>query len=138
TGLRRLERGGAARAPAIEVAGHAGDEGGELRVLVDGRLDGRLVHGEGNVARAIGREQRLAQLRADLPVRLQRIDIGQRDATVEVAVDVLPVFRRLAVDVARQVEVVAVGFDLGQRHHAGVFGHVGALAEHVDDAVDVP
>ena len=31
---------------------HAGDEGGELRVLVDGGLDGRLLHGEIEVAGA--------------------------------------------------------------------------------------
>ena len=36
-GLQRLERRGASLPPGGEMGVHAGDEGGELRVLVDGR-----------------------------------------------------------------------------------------------------
>ena len=91
---------------------HAGDEGGELGVLVDGGLDGRLVHGEIEVAGAVVLEQGLPELRADVPVALERIDIGGGDAALQVALDVLEVLGLLAVDVARQVEVELVLLDL--------------------------
>ena len=68
--------------PVGEVGVHAGDEGGELGMLVDGGLDGRLVHGEIEVAGAVGLEQGLPELRADVPVALQGIDIGGGDAAL--------------------------------------------------------
>ena len=53
------------------------------------------------------------------------------------AVDVLQVLGRLAVDVARQVEVEVVLLDLLERHHAGVPRDVEPPGEDVDDLVDV-
>ncbi len=44
---------GALLPPGGEVGVHAGDEGGELGVLVDRGLDGRLLHGEIEVAGAV-------------------------------------------------------------------------------------
>ncbi len=54
---KRLERRGALLPPGGEVGVHAGDEGGELGVLVDGGLDRRLLHGEIEVAGAVVLEQ---------------------------------------------------------------------------------
>ena len=51
-------------------------------MLVDRGLDRRLVHGEVEVAGAVGLEQRLPELRADVPVALQGIDIGDGDAAL--------------------------------------------------------
>jgi hypothetical protein len=55
------------------------------------------------------------------------------------ALDVLDVLGLARVDVARQVEVevVLLAGDFVEGHHAGAAGHVGLLAEGVDDAVDV-
>ena len=52
-GFNCSQRLGALLPPGGEVGVHAGDEGGELRVLVDGGLDGCLVHGEVEVAGAV-------------------------------------------------------------------------------------
>ena len=71
------------------------------------------------------------------PVALQRIDIGARDAAFQVALDVLQVFGRLAVDVARQVEIEVVLLDLLDADHARVLGNFEPLVEHIDDLVDV-
>ena len=84
-------------------------------MLVDRGLDRRLVHGEIEVAGAVGLEQRLPELRADGPVALQGIDSAAGDAALQVAVDVLQVLGLLAVDVARQVEVEVVLLDLLER-----------------------
>ena len=89
TGRERFERGGAGGAPGGEVRVHAGDEGSELRVVVDGGLDGRLLNREIDVPGAVGPEETLPKLRAHLPVPLQRIHIGNRDAALEVPLDVL-------------------------------------------------
>ena len=105
--------------PFGKVGVHAGDEGDELRVLVDGGLDGRLLHGEIEVAGAVVLEQRLPELRADVPVALERIDIGGGDAALQVALDVLDVLGLLAVDVAREVEVELVLLDLLERRPCG-------------------
>ncbi len=67
-------------APGGEMRVHAGDEGGELRVLVDRGLDRRLFHGEIEIAGAVGLNKRASQLRADGPVALQRIDIAVGNA----------------------------------------------------------
>ena len=122
---------------AAKVGVHAGDEGGELRVLVDGGLDGRLLHGEIEVAGAVLLEQGVPELRADGPVALERIDIGDGDAALQVARDVLQVLGRLAVDVARQVEVELVLLDLLEADHARVFRDFEPLVEDVHDLVDV-
>ena len=106
--LERLELGGARLAPCIEVGVHAGDEGGKLRVLINARFY-RFFHDlQVDKAGAVGREERLAKPWADGPIRLQRIRIGDRDAALEMALNVLQIFRRLAVDVARQVEIEVV------------------------------
>jgi len=51
--------------------------------------------------------------------------------------DILPVFTGLAVDVAGQVQVVVVAFDLGQGNPTRVAGKLGGAGEAVDDLVDV-
>ena len=100
---------------------HACDEGDELRVLVDGGLDGGLVHGEVEVTGAIRLEQDLPELRADGPGALEGIDIVGGNTALQVPLDILEVFRRLAVDVARKVEVEIVLLDLLEGNHARVF-----------------
>lgn len=59
-------------------------------------------------------------------VACQGIDITGGDAAAQVAGDVLHVLGRLAVDVARQVQVVIVLLDLREADHAGEPGHVGS------------
>jgi hypothetical protein len=54
-----------------------------------------------------------------------------------VRLDVLQVLRLGAVDVARDVQVVVVGLDLGQGHHARSTGHLELAVEGVHDLVDV-
>ena len=56
---------------------------------------------------------------------------------MQVPGDVLQVFGLLAVDVARQVQVVFVALDLLEGHHARVFLDFRALVEDVHDLVDV-
>ena len=68
------------------------------------------------------------------------VDVAVGDAALQVAVDVLNVFRFAAVDVPRQVEVVVVlgVFDFRDRDHASV-AWIGFIlpVESVNDAVDV-
>ena len=51
--------------------------------------------------------------------------------------DVLPVLGRLAVDVARQIEVELVLLDLREGHHACIFRDIEPLVENIHDLVDV-
>ena len=60
---------------------HAGDEGRELGVLVDGGLDRRLLHGEIDVAGAAFPEQGVPEPWADVPVALQGIDVRHLHVT---------------------------------------------------------
>ena len=76
-----------------------------------------------------GLEKRPPQPRANVPVALQGIDIREGDAAAQVTLDILQVLGRLAVDVARQVEVEVVLLDLGEGHHAGVLRHVTRLVK---------
>ena len=78
-----------------------------------------LFHGEIEVAGAVVLEQRLAELRADGPVALEGIDIGDGDAAAQVALDVLDVLGLPAVDVAREVEVELVLLDLRRSRPCG-------------------
>lgn len=98
-------------APDGEVAVHAGDEGGEFGVAVDAGLDGGFGDGQIKVAGAPGLEQACPELRADGPVAGQGLDVGERDAALEMAFDILLVLALAGVDVARQVEVVVVLLD---------------------------
>src|SRR5258708_10311814 len=116
---------------------HEGDEHSELGVLVDSRLDGHLLHGEIEIAGATFLEQGVPELRTDGPIALERIYIGNGDAALEVAGDVLHVLWRLAVDVAWQIEVELVLLDLSEGDHARVFRDVEPLVEDVHDLVDV-
>ena len=65
------------------------------------------------------------------------IDIGGGDAATQVSRNVLHVLRRLAVDVAWQVEVELISLDLCEAHHAGVFGNFELPGEDVHNLVDV-
>ena len=56
---------------------------------------------------------------------------------MQVASDVLRVLRRLAVDVARQVEIELVLLNLLERNHTRVFRNIETLGEGIDDPVDV-
>ena len=120
---------------------------GELGVLVDGGFDGLFVHCEVEICaphprpltrlRARG-EERGFQIGADSPVGLQCVHVGFGDAALQVACDVLFIFRFAAVDVAREVEVVFVLFDFGEADHACVFRvAVVVTVEHIHDLVDV-
>ena len=85
----------------------------------------------------MGFEEGLSQLRANVPVPLQGIDIGAGDAALQVAFDVLDVLGLLAVDVAREIEVEIVLLDLLDADHAGVFRDFEPPVEDIDDPVDV-
>ena len=83
-------------------------------MLVDGGLDGRLLHREIDVAGTIYFEQSLPQSRAYIPVLFERIHISHGDAASQVAINVLQIFGFGAVDIARQVEVEFVLLDFFQ------------------------
>src|SRR3989442_1279036 len=103
--LQRLKRLCAPLPPCREVRVHASDKGGELGVLINGGLDGRLLHREVEIAGPVSLEQYIAEVGADGPIRRESIYIALRDSALQVAFDVLEVFRLLAIDVAGQVEV---------------------------------
>ena len=130
--------GGTLFAPVGKKRIHALDEGNELRMLVNGGLDGRLGHGQIKIAGEVGFEQRLPELRANGPVTCQRIHIRRGDSAAQVALDVLNVLALLAVYVARDVEVELVPLDLLERDHTRVFCKLQALIEDIHDLVDVP
>src|ERR1035438_10301227 len=99
-----LESGRSTLTPFREERIHAGDEGGELGMFVDCGLDRRLLNCEVEVTGAVGFEQDFAELGAYSPVRLQGVNIHCRDAAAEVTFNVLNILRRLAVNVAREVQ----------------------------------
>ena len=74
-----------------------------------------LLHGEVEITGAVLLKQAVPQLWADGPVALQGIDIRGGNTALQVACYVLQIFGRLAVDVARQVEVERVLLDLRER-----------------------
>jgi hypothetical protein len=76
-------------------------------------------------------------MRTDGPVTFEGVDIGFGNATLQMTRDVLKVFMRLAVDVAREVEVELVLLDLLEAHHASVFLDFEPLGEDIDDLVNV-
>ncbi len=76
-------------------------------------------------------------MRTDIPVALERIDIGDGNASMQVALDILKVFGFLAVDIAGEVEVELVLLDLLEADHARVFRDLGLLVEDIHNLVDV-
>src|SRR5262245_51279121 len=121
TTLQALQPGGGSLAPIGEQSVHALYKGDELRMPEDGRFDGLLIHGQIEVAGAVLFEERPPQIGANVPVGPQRIDVRRRDAAAQMALDVLKVFRLLAVNVARDVQVVFVALDFVERNHARIF-----------------
>ena len=120
-----------------EMNVHAGDERRELRMFVDRRFDGRFLHGKIDVAGAPVLEQGVPELRADVPLPLECLDIGYGNATLQMARNVLEVFGCLVVDVARKIEVELVRLDFLEADHARVFRDVETLVEDIHDSVDV-
>lgn len=132
------EQRGAGRFPCAEQRRHRLVEGGEFDMTEDGGLDLAGFDPGLAVAGAIcGSEQCAAHAGKHLPVRGQAVDVGVGDAALQMRLDVLHVFRGGRVDVARQIEVEAVGLDLGQRRQARIPGDFQLAGEGVDDLVDV-
>jgi hypothetical protein len=94
-------------------------------------------HGAIEVAGAPVLEECVPELRTDFPIASERIDVGDRNATLKVTGDVLKILGRLAINVARQIEVEVVILDLGEGDHARVFRNIDLLVERVHDSVDV-
>ena len=65
-------------------------------------------------------KQRFPQIRKHLPVSLQRIDICDRDAPIQVSVEIVQVFRLTRIDIARNVKVLVVLGNLLKTDHAAV------------------
>src|SRR5439155_19772756 len=122
--------------PDGEGGVHAGNEGSELGVLIDGGLDSRLLHSEVEVAGATFLKQCVTELRTDGPVALECIDIGLRDPALQVTRDVLEVLGYLAVDVARQIEIEVVLLNLLEGDHPRVLRDFELLVEDVHDLVN--
>src|ERR1700730_5726744 len=90
--------------PFPEKIGDRLVEGGEFRVTEDGGVDVADRHLELDVAGPIGAfEERGAHTREDLPVASEVINVALRNATPQVAVNILNVLRFAAVNVAREV-----------------------------------
>ena len=110
-------------APVGEALGRLLLEGRELGMAENGGLHRGERRLQPGVAGPVpGLEENAAHAGEHLPVRAERVQITLRDATAQVAVDVLPVLGLGAVDVAWQAEVVVVlrVADFCNRHHAGV------------------
>ena len=137
TDLQLPQRLGALLPPSGEMLVHAGDEGGKLRVFVDRGLDRRLVHGEIEIAGAVVLEQARCAASGKRPNSVAARQHRQRDAAVQMAVDVLNVLGLLAVDVAREIEIEIVLLDLLDGDHARVFRDFELPGEDIDDLVDV-
>ena len=84
-------------------------------------------------------KERRAQAGEDRPIGVEGVDVGQRDAAVEVGVEIVQVLWLGAVDVAGDVEVVVVGRvrDFGEGHQPGIAGQFELPVEDVHDLVDV-
>jgi hypothetical protein len=68
---------------------------------IDGSLNGRLLHGKVKVVGPVGPKQHISEFRTDLPIRRQSLDVGGGNTTPQMGIDILDIFRGLAVDVAR-------------------------------------
>ena len=135
--LHLAQRRGHLLLPGGKVRVHAGDEGGELGVLVDRGLDRGLVHGESQVAGAAMVEQSLTELRADRPIGLEHIHITRGDTAAQVALNILKILGLLAINVARDIEVELILRDLREGDHTRILGHLKLLGEDIDDLMDV-
>ena len=82
-------------------------------------------------------EERGFETRENAPVWFECIDVAVGNAAIQVGRDVLDVLRRLAVDVAWQVEVELIFLDLRKAHQARVLGDVELPGKDIDDLVDV-
>ena len=99
----------------------------------------RLYAGVAIAGSAVFCEEVAAEIREDLPVVREGIDICVGDAAVEVCVEVVEVFRVVGVYVARDIEVIGVGrvSDFCDRDGAGVSGGFATFVKDGDDFVDV-
>jgi hypothetical protein len=79
---------------------------------MDSGFDVSVVDREIEIVGPVQLEQDLTELWAYTPVRLEGIDIGSRNTALKVALDVLNILGRLAVDIAREVEVERVLLDI--------------------------
>lgn len=67
----------------------------------------------------------------------EEVTIGDGDAAFQVAFDVLEGFGFLTVDVAGEVEVEVILFDLSEGDHAGMLRDLETFVENTDDFADV-
>lgn len=124
-------------APCVEVLCHLAGESRELRVLENRGFDRGLLDRKRGIARAAWMEESCFQIGAHVPIGFQRVDVGLGDAAAQMSLDVLPVLGLLAVDIAREVEVVVVLLDLGERHGARITRNIERLGKSIDNLVDI-
>lgn len=79
----------------------------------------------------------LPKLRTNTPIRLQGIHVGAGYAAFQISLNVLNVYRLLAIDIARDVQVEFVLLDLLDADHTRVFGNLQPLVKDIDNPVDV-
>ena len=84
----------------------------------NGRLELIGRDRQADIPRPHRSEERFTQTGADRPEAFERVDVGLRNTAAQMPVDVLRIFALEAVDVARQVEVIAVALDLFEANHA--------------------
>ena len=123
--------------PLLEGLQAAFGKGGEFRVRQNGGFDLAGLYQRLFITGAAGGEQGGPQGGEYLPVGAQGFDVPFGDTAFEVGAEVVQVFWFRRVDIARDVEVVVVGGDVAQGHHAAVARQFDLLGEHVDDLVDV-
>ena len=72
----------------------------------------------------VGFKQGVAEYGKDRPIVVECVDIGVRDAAVEVCAKVMQVFGFTGIDIARDIKVIVVGRvgNFRDWHHAGVAG----------------
>ena len=68
---------------------------------------------------------------------MQSVNISHRDVAQQMALDVLNIFWLGAVNVAGNVQVKLVGFNLVNRYHSAEFFYFSLFVEHIHDLVNV-
>ena len=107
--------------PSIKCHINAFSISGKFLVGIYGRTHIVLVDVKLVIALSQRREKLFLQFREECPVSLHRVHINSRNATVQVRLDVLQIFRNGAIDIARDVEIIIVLYlNLLVRHKTGI------------------
>jgi len=106
-------------------------------MLEDGRFDVRFLHPQIEVAFSVRFKQPFLQVWTKFPISVQSIQIAFRNTTTQMPFNVLDVLCFRGVDVAGDIKVEIVLFNLLHTDHSRVFGQFQSPFENIDDLMDV-